>query len=289
MSDPQMTAGASAARPPLAIIAGSGALPRLIAEECRREGRDYRVVRFEGTELPWSGDHPVIPAAFEKPGRMFAALRQAGCRQVTFAGGVRRPRPNPLRFDLTAFRLAPQLFRALRSGDDTALRIIAGIFEAEGLTLVAAHTILSNLLAPPGVLSRAVPTEADRSDAARAAEIVAAIGAVDVGQGAVVAQGICLGLESIQGTDAMLDFVASTGAAFRPDPKGARGLLLKAPKPGQDWRADLPAIGPDTITAAHRAGLAGVVVQAGGVLILGLEDTVAQADALEMFLWARER
>jgi DUF1009 family protein len=129
---------------------------------------------------------------------------------------------------------------------------------------------------------------ADRDDAARAAAIVAALGAADAGQGAVVAQGLCLGLETIQGTDAMLDFVARTGAGFRHDPAGARGVLLKAPKPGQDWRIDLPAVGPDTMRAAAAAGLAGVVVQAGGVLLLGRDETVAAADAAGIFLWGRE-
>lgn len=282
------TAGHQNASGGLAIIAGSGTLPRLLAEHAARTGRSYQVVVFEGTHLDWVSDHPVIPAVFEKPGRLFAALIRAGCTDVTFAGGMTRPKLSPMRFDLKAIRLAPQLFRALKSGDDTALRIVAGIFEAEGMRIVAAHSILSSLIAGSGVLTRASPSEADVKDAARAAEIVAAIGQVDVGQGAVVAQGICLGVESIQGTDAMLAFAGQTAAPYRPDPQGARGVLLKAPKPGQDWRSDLPAIGPETVTAAHQAGLAGIVVQAGGVLILGEAETIARADSLGIFIWGRE-
>lgn len=260
----------------------------MLAEECQRRNRPYQVVILEGIRLDWVETHPVIPAVFEKPGKLFSALRRAGCTQVTFAGGVRRPKLSPMRFDLKAIRLAPLLFRAMRSGDDAALRIVTEIFEAEGLSIIGAHRLLSHLIARPGVPTRAQPSDADRRDAARAAAIVQALGQVDVGQGAVVAQGICLATESIQGTDAMLDFVARTGAPFRPDPEGARGVLLKAPKPGQDWRTDLPAIGPQTITSAHAAGLAGVVVQAGGVLILGEAETVARADDLGLFLWVRE-
>jgi len=250
--------------------------------------RLYQVVVFEGTRLDWLDGHPVIPAAFEKPGRLFAALKRAGCSDVTFAGAVTRPKLSPMRFDMKAIKLAPQLFRAIRSGDDAALRIITKIFEAEGLRIIAAHRLLASLIAREGVHTRATPSDADRADAERAAEIVAVLGAADVGQGAVVAQGICLGVESIQGTDVMLQFVGQTAAGCRPDPDGARGLLMKAPKPGQDWRTDLPAVGPDTMTAAHAAGLAGVVVQAGGVLVLGHAETVARADALGLFLWARE-
>lgn len=271
----------------LAIVAGRGALPRLIAEHCARHGRPYRVVAFDGVPLDWAGGHPLLRATFEKPGRLFADLRAARCAAVTFAGGMARPALNPLRFDLTMLRLAPKVLSGLRGGDDRTLRLVAELFEAEGLRLVPAQDILTDLLAAPGVPTRAQPGEADRADAARAAAIVAALGAADVGQGAVVAQGICLGLESIQGTDALLDFVARTAGPFRPDPSGARGLLYKAPKPGQDWRMDLPAIGPDTMRAAAAAGLAGVVVEAGGVLVLGRAETVAAADAAGLFLWGR--
>jgi UDP-2,3-diacylglucosamine hydrolase len=263
-------------------------LPRLIAEDCARRGRPYRVVVFEGVPLDWVERHPVLRAAFEKPGRLFADLRAAGCGAVTFAGSLTRPTLNPLRFDLTMLRLAPKVFEGLRSGDDRALRLAANVFEAEGLTLQAPQAILGDLVMPAGVPTRAKPSPADRADTERALQIVAALGVADVGQGAVVAQGLCLGLETIQGTDAMLAFVARTASGFRPDPEGARGVLYKAPKPGQDWRMDLPAIGPETMRGAAEAGLAGVVVQAGGALLLGREETIAAADASGLFLWGRE-
>lgn len=272
----------------LAIVAGRGVLPRLIAEDCARRGRPYRVVVFEGVPLDWLDGHPSIPAIFEKPGRLFSELRAAGCREITLAGGMRRPELNPLRFDLKLLRLAPKVLSGLKGGDDRTLRLVAEVLEAEGLTLRAPHEILADLLAPAGILGRVAPSEADRIDAARAAAIVAALGVVDVGQGAVVAQGLCLGVESIQGTDAMLEFVARTGAAFRPDPAGGRGVLYKGPKPGQDWRVDLPAVGPATLRAAAAAGLAGVALRAGGALLLGRAETVAAADAAGLFLWGRE-
>jgi DUF1009 family protein len=272
----------------LAIVAGRGDLPRLIAEDCARAGRPYRVVAFEGMALDWLAGHPVVPAVFEKPGRLFADLRAAGCGEVTFAGGLRRPELNPLRFDLKMLKLAPRVLSGIRAGDDSTLRLIAGIFEAEGLRLRAPHELVAGLLAPAGVLTRARPGEADRKDARRAARIVAALGRADVGQGAVVAQGLCLGAESIQGTDAMLDFVARTAPGLRPDPKGGRGVLYKAPKPRQDLRLDLPAIGPATVRAAAAAGLAGIAVEAGGVMILDRPAAVAAADASGLFLWGRE-
>ena len=272
------------AEAPLAIIAGRGDLPRLIAEECRSRGRPHYVVRLPGVDLGWADGHPAISAVFEKPGRLFADLRKAGVAEVTFAGGIRRPELNPLRFDLKMLTLAPKVLAGLKAGDDSTLRPVAGIFEKEGLRLVGAHEILTSLVAPEGVLTRARPSEADLKDARRARRIARALGRVDVGQAAVVAQGICLGVESIQGTDALLAFVAETGRGFRPDAAGGQGVLYKAPKPGQDWRLDLPAIGPETVGRAAAAGLAGLAVEAGGVLLLDREGLIAAADAAGLFV-----
>lgn len=269
----------------LAIVAGRGDLPRLIAEDCVRRAEPYRVVVFDGIELGWLAGHPVIAARFEKPGRLFSAMRAAGCTSVTFAGGIVRPVLRPLHFDWTMWRLAPRLISGIRTGDDSTLRLVARIFEAAGFAVKAPHEILPDLVAGAGVLGRIAPSARDRADAARAAEIVAALGLADVGQAAVVGQGICLGLESIQGTDALLDFVARTGAGFRP---AGAGVLYKAPKPGQDLRLDLPAIGPGTVRAAAAAGLAGVAVRAGAVMILDYGETVAAADSAGLFLWGRD-
>jgi UDP-2,3-diacylglucosamine hydrolase len=269
----------------LAIVAGRGALPRLLAEDCAARRRPYCVVVFDGLALDWLDGHPVLAASYEKPGRLFDALRAAGCRSVTFAGGIARPRLQPLGFDLKMLRLAPRLLRGIRSGDDSTLRLVASIFEAEGFAVQAPQEILPDLVATAGILGRHAPSAVDRSDADRAAAIVAALGAADVGQAAVVAGGICLGLESIQGTDALLAFVARTPAELRP---AAKGVLFKGPKPGQDRRVDLPAIGPGTLAGAAAAGLAGVAVEADGVMILDHAATIAAADAAGLFLWARE-
>ena len=124
--------------------------------------------------------------------------------------------------------------------------------------------------------------------AARAAAIVGAIGGLDIGQGAVVAQGLCLAVETLPGTDAMLDFAALHAARLRPDPKGGRGLLYKAPKPGQDRRIDLPTLGLRSVEKAAAAGLAGIAWEAGGVILLDRERMVDAAGEAGLFLWARE-
>lgn len=270
----------------LALIAGEGDLPRLIAEDRRRRGAPLLVVRFEGTHAPWADGMDVVDVPFEKPGRLFKAMKSRAVTRICFAGAMVRPRLDPLRFDLKALTLLPKVPALLKKGDDAMLRGFASIFEDEGYAMVAAHELLAGLLAPVGVIGAVAPSDQDRHDAARAAEIVAALGAVDVGQAAVVATGVCLGVESIAGTDALLSEVTRVPARLRVG--DAKGVLYKAPKPGQDWRMDLPAIGPETVKRAAAAGLAGIALAPGGVLVLGLEQTVAAADAAGLFLWGRD-
>ncbi|MFS4439005.1 LpxI family protein [Paracoccaceae bacterium GXU_MW_L88] len=271
----------------LAIIAGEGDLPRLLAEHRAAMDSPYLVVGFQGLMPKWSSEHPHLVAQYEKPGAMFKAMREANCDEVCYAGAMVRPKLNPLKFDWKFLKLAGTLLPALKKGDDETLRAITKTMEGEGFTVVGAHDILENLVMPEGCPTTLKPSDADKSDAARAAEIVAALGQLDVGQGAVVGQGLALGVESISGTDAMLEAVTAQKGAFLTDADGAKGLLYKAPKPGQDWRADLPAIGVETVRKAAEAGLAGVVIAAGGVIVLDRDAVIREADAHGLFLWAR--
>lgn len=266
---------------PLAIVSGAGDLPRLLAEKSRDSGADYCVVVLKGTELDWLDGHPLLPARAEKIGKLFKDLQSRNCKRVVFAGAISRPDINPLKFDKLGLKLASTILGAAQKGDDATLRFIIELFEAEGLTIVAPNEIFPKLLPNAGVLTRTKPSEIDVKDTVRAAEIVTALGNLDVGQGGVVAKGLCLAMESIQGTDAMLKFVADTR-------KGKGGVLLKAPKPTQDLRIDMPTVGLETIRRAHAAGLSGIVISAGGVLVLRLQETISEADKLGLFLWVRE-
>lgn len=270
---------------PTAVITGDGDLPKMVARALQARANPLTLVGFEGIAPDWIREHDNIVQPFEKAGRLFSALRERDIKRIIFAGAMSRPKLNPLRFDLTAMRLAPKVMRLLRRGDDETLRGLMDIFEDEGFRVEAPHDHLADLIPDAGFKGKVQPSETDEADAARAATILDGLGAVDVGQACVVAGGICLGVESIQGTDAMLGFVGRTADPFRDD---ARGVLYKAPKPGQDWRADLPAIGPETIRRAAEAGLSAVVIEAGGVLVIGLEETIAEADRLNIALWVRE-
>lgn len=269
----------------LALIAGSGRLPALLV--AAMPAPPAIIAAPEGVEITEPAA-PVTRFRIERLVPFLHDLLNAGVDRVVFAGAVTRPRLDPALFDPATAQMVPRLLAAMQAGDDATLREVITIFEEVGLAVIGAAEVAPGLVPSDGVLTLAKPSEADIRDAERAAAIVAALGAVDVGQGAVVAQGLCLAVEALPGTDAMLAQVAGLGG-LRPDPAGARGVVYKAPKPGQDRRIDLPAIGPDTVTRAAEAGLAGIAFEAGGVLLLDRAEAIAQADAAGLFLWSRER
>lgn len=265
-----------------ALIAGQGALPALLAAAAP----GLLICELDGFPSAVPGAEPVR-FRIERLVPFLDGLVERGVTRVCFAGAMRRPRLEAEMFDARTAQIVPRLIGAMQAGDDATLRAVIELFEEWDLEVIGADAIAPDLVPGEGVLCGA-PTEADALDAARAAEIVAALGAVDVGQGAVVAQGLCLAVEALPGTDAMLDFVA-LHAGLRPNPAGAKGVFYKAPKPGQDRRIDLPALGPQTVARAAAAGLAGIAFEAGGVLLLDRAATVAAAEAAGLFLWGRER
>lgn len=213
------------------------------------------------------------------------ALERDGINQVIFAGAVTRPRLDPALLDEATASVLPRLIQAMAAGDDVTLRVVIALFEEFGFTVAGVEDVAPALLPGAGILTGTI-TPRDEADAARAAAIVAALGAVDVGQGAVVAQGLCLGVEALPGTDVLLAQVADIGS-LRPDPAMGRGVFYKASKPGQDRRIDLPTIGPDTLGGIAAAGLGGIAFEAGSVICLDLPEMKRLADKHGLFVWAR--
>ncbi len=260
----------------LALIAGTGRLPQQIVEAlgdrpliCALEG-----FQPEGLEVDRR-------FRIEQLGSLVADLAAQGVDEVCLAGAIRRVPVDPALIDAATMPLVPILQQALASSDDAALRAVMGIFERAGMTVRPAHEIAPQLLPPPGVPTRAAPGEGVRQDAARAQSVIAAMGQADIGQSCAVKAGQVLAVEGIFGTDWMLE-------SLRHRPDGTGGIFFKAPKPGQDRRADLPTIGPDTIRGAAAAGLSGVVIEAQGVMVLDRAEVIAECDRLDLFLWVRE-
>jgi UDP-2,3-diacylglucosamine hydrolase len=244
----------------LGIIAGSGTLPVLLAEAYP----DAYCLSFEGTDCSLT-DAILTRYRYEKLGSVFTALRAEGVTRIVMAGATTRPVLDMKQLDLTVMALAPRILKAMSGGrDDALLRLVISVFEEQGFAVVGAHDLLPDLTAQAGVLSGVALSKHARADSDRGREILDGLAPLDVSQACVVAGGMCLGIETIQGTDAMLRFAASTPDRLRR----GKGVLCKFPKSGQDLRVDMPAIGPETLRRAAEAGLEGIVIAAGRVLLI---------------------
>jgi UDP-2,3-diacylglucosamine hydrolase len=276
------TAAAPAQCLRIGIVAGGGSLPLAVAEAAQASSFSPFIVGLRGNA---SAEIEVYPHAYAGVGQLaliMRTLRRHGCKRVVFVGSLRRPNLLSLKIDTGVLRNLPQLLRLFKGGDDSVLRGVARIFELRGFEMVAAHEVAPRLLAPAGVFSAAAPDADALKDIGLGFNVARALGAFDIGQGAVVAHQYVLAVEAAEGTDAMLRRCRDLNSRRF---KARKGVLVKAPKPGQDLRFDLPAIGPRTVELAAEAGLAGVAVAAGGVLLAEQQELVEKADRLGLFLY----
>ncbi len=270
---------------PLGIIAGLGALPVQVAEAAIARGQGVYVLRLKGFGEPGLARFPGEVGGIAELGKVFKAFRQAGCKQVCFAGVVKRPDFKALKPDMKGMSLLPKAVSAARKGDDALLSFLIQVFEDEGFEIVGADEAAGNLKAPEGLLVGPQPSPAHLEDLKKAALVAQEIGRLDIGQGAIVADGLVLCVEAQEGTDEMLKRCAGLPEEIRGNSHARIGVLVKRPKPQQERRIDLPTIGCRTLDGVAAAGLAGIGYEADGALIVDAEAVKTHADSLGLFLY----
>jgi hypothetical protein len=268
----------------LGLIAGGGGLPLALAEHCQRTDRPFFVIRLRGFAEPGMDVFPGDVAGVAEIGRIVRLASDAGCQALCFAGAVRRPDFAALKPDLRGLAWLPGAALAARGGDEALLRFLMQGFEKEGFAIEGAHEVMGDLALPVGSLGRNGPEPAHHADIVKALAVAREIGAMDIGQGAVVCDGLVLAVEAQEGTDAMLRRIAELPADIRGASNRRRGVLVKVAKPIQEERVDLPTIGLVTIAGADRAGLAGIVGVAGKMLVIDRAAVAAAADAAGLFI-----
>lgn len=271
--------------PPVAIICGGGRFPLAVAESAKRAGRDILLIGLIGAADPAIAAHPHVWLRMGELGKLFQTLKGRAIVDVALIGTIARPQLlSELRPDFGALARLPEIARILIGGDNQVLTSILQLFAKEGLRVVGAQQLAPELLAPEGQMTALAPSKAMLADLDFGRACLAALSSFDVGQALVVGRRRILAIEAAEGTDGMLQRVADLRANGRVRAKGRFGVLIKAPKKGQDLRVDLPAIGPATIAVAERAMLAGIAVESHGVLMLERREIIARATAAGLFV-----
>lgn len=278
----------AAATSPVGIICGGGSLPFAVADAIVARGRPVVLFAIQGHADPlavaryryhWNG--------LGQFGRLCRLARKEGCRDIVFIGTVIRPAIKDIRLDWATMKLLPRIYALYRGGDDHLLTGVGRIFEEHGFKLHGAHELAPEILMPEGLLGTVRPSEQDQADIVRGLAVLNAIGPFDIGQAVVVVHNHVVAIEAAEGTDQMLERVAQMRRQGRLGSPAGVGVLVKAPKPGQDRRFDLPSIGPKTVEGVARAGLAGLAVIAGATVVADPDVIAKAADREKLFVLGR--
>lgn len=263
---------------PIALFAGKGDLPKTLIDVFQKQERPFIVLAFNGqTDKAMVQDLPHIWIHYGEVGKALAYIKENHIKEIVMAGAISRPAIKEIRPDWEGVKwLAKVGSKAL--GDDNLLRLIIGMIEEKGYKVVAPDDLLANILVPQGTLSALEPDEQAWKDIGRGVEILWALSPVDVGQAVVIQEGLVLGVEAIEGTDALIERSASL---CRP---GLGGVLVKIAKHQQEQRVDLPTIGLETVHKALAAGLRGIAVEAERTLFLHREETLKLANSKNFFI-----
>ena len=269
---------------PIALVAGAGRLPELVAASLDRAGRPYRVLAVRGfTERAMRAKASAIVDLLDISG-FLSVLKSWAPAGIVPAGGVARPSPAAI-LNATHALKNRELLRHMSGGDDRLLRGVIGLLEDDGHHVLGVHEVAPDLLGKPGQRGRFAPDADALHSIETGRKVLHALGPYDVGQACVTASDRVLAVEGPEGTDRMLS--RARRIARRPFGYGTANsgtVLVKLPKRGQDLRIDLPAIGPRTVRAATAAGCAGLAIGAGYTLVIDEAATVAAADKAGLFL-----
>jgi DUF1009 family protein len=270
---------------PIGLIAAGGVMPFAVADSLSARGINPVLFALKGACDPVAVErfrhHWISVGQFGRAEKLF---RTENCRDLVFIGTLVRPALSEVRLDWGTLRVLARVWAAFRGGDDHLLSGIGRILEQDGFRMVGIRDVAPDLLMPEGCLTRAGPNENAAADIARGREVLRALSPFDIGQAAVVIDGHVVGVEDIEGTDGLLMRVARLRMEGRIRAKTARGVLVKAPKSGQDLRFDLPTIGPKTVEGAAKAQLAGVASVAGNTIVVDPQAMIEAADAAGLFV-----
>ena len=262
----------------IGLIAGAGKFPFMVLEGARRAGCHVTVIGLKGlADGALAKDANIFRwAGLARLGRWIRILKRVGARKVILAGSVEKTamygRWRLLRTlpDLTAARI--WFFKLPDKRNDTVLSAVADAFAEHGITMQDCIEYTKEHLAPEGVLTRRQPSADQVRDADFGWNIAKEMGRLDIGQSIAVKETEVIAVEAIEGTDRMIERAGSLCSH-------GGWTLVKVAKPNQDFRFDVPTVGPETIAKLKQNGGKALVIEAGKTVIVDRARLIADADA----------
>jgi hypothetical protein len=270
---------------PIGLIAAGGVMPFAVADSLVARGLTPVLFAVRGAcDAAQAARFRHHWISVGQLGRATHLFKSEGCRDLMFIGALVRPSLSEIRLDWGTLRALGKIWTSFRGGDDHLLSGIGRILEEQGFRMVGIKDAAPDLLMPPGSLTAMKPDGSAEADIAKGRQVLAALGPFDIGQAVVVIDGHVVGIEDIEGTDGLLARITQLRAQGRIRAKAGRGVLVKAPKAGQDLRYDLPAVGPRTVEGAANAQLAGIAAVAGNTVVAEPQALIAAADKARLFV-----
>ncbi|MDR2268324.1 MAG: UDP-2,3-diacylglucosamine diphosphatase LpxI [Holosporaceae bacterium] len=269
----------------LGIICGSGDYPLLVARACLKKNINFCLLFFGedvSDVLASLRDYKEIPALSVKIGDVGRAIdffRENNVRQLVLAGHVTRPNFNDLALDKKGASWLLKLGKSIFAGDDALLKKLSQLLKEEGFEIIAGTDLIDDVFLSEGTVTEVSPDEFDMNDIEKGFEVAKVIGNLDIGQSIIIHQGLIIGVECVEGTDTLIDRCA----ALRKSSGG--GVLVKASKPQQDYRMDLPVVGINTVQKLHEHKFTGLAVETEMCIVLNRELVIEQLNNFGMFMY----
>jgi DUF1009 family protein len=254
------------------LIAGNGRFPFLVLEGARSQGIEMAVIALKeeaslelenvAKRLHW--------VSLGELSKAISLMQQEGVRRAVMAGQVKHNKIfSAIRPD---WKLAKLLFALPKKNTDSLIGAVAKVFEEEGIQLVDSTMFLKPLLPDAGVLTRRAPNEHEAVDMEYGLGVARHIAAMDIGQTVVIADGACVAVEAMEGTDETIQRAARF-AQRKPL------VVVKVSKPKQDMRFDVPVVGLPTVEAMKQAGATALAIDASRTLLFDRDKLIEMANA----------
>lgn len=261
----------------IGILAGEGSLPIILAANAKKQGKEVHVIVLDGFAScdDFSG-HNSTQLKIGQVKKIIHFLQQNQVDKVVFAGKISRPKWSSLYVDSLGSKLLAKIAVNKVLGDDKLLNIIMRFVEEYNFQVISPLDLLDS----QNIATQAKPSKSDLEDIRLGLQVLEAISHFDIGQAVIVENGYVLGIEGAEGTDGLI--LRSKNLKHHESPSG---ILVKAFKPTQNSKLDIPTIGPTTIANAIEAGLKGIAIGRDKVIILETSKIEKLADQANIFVF----